>query len=244
VEFEFYDNGPEESGNYFYIRWVNEKGATVGEFGIVSGNDTWLQLLGKTLASKNLPERLQKGVHTMRIMATTRSMKCYIDEVRVANVPRVEGFTPAGFALYFRPYRKASNPTLCRGFRFAEGGKSMRDQLAADGRVVTHGILFDPDSYTIKATSYKTLKEIGSLLQEEPELRLSIEGHTDSDGADDHNLTLSQNRAGAVRDFLIQEFSIASDRLEAKGWGEQKPISGNDSPEGKANNRRVELVKL
>ena len=244
VELEFYDNGPETSGNYFYIQWVDDQGTTIGEFGIVSGQSTWLSLKGKTLADKRLHERVGKGVNKMRIMATKRSIKCYINEVRVGNVPKIENFNPVGFKLYFRPYNDPENPTLFRGFRFAEGGKSMREQLDETGKVVTHGILFDSGSHRIKGESYKTLKNIGNLLTDDPELRLSIEGHTDSDGADDYNMSLSQRRAEAVRNYLIEQYGIAGDHLEAKGWGESKPIDTNDSPEGKANNRRVELVKL
>jgi len=133
---------------------------------------------------------------------------------------------------------------LFRGFRFAEGGKTMREQLDEEGKIITHGILFDPDSYTIKGESYKTLKDIGRLLEDDPDLRLSIEGHTDSDGSDEHNMTLSQNRAASVRDYLIATYGIEANSLEAKGWGESKPIDTNDSAEGKANNRRVELVRL
>jgi len=73
---------------------------------------------------------------------------------------------------------------------------------------------------------------------------VSIEGHTDSDGADDYNLELSQNRANSVRTYLTQTYKIDGSRLETKGWGETKPIDANNTPEGKANNRRVELVKL
>ena len=120
----------------------------------------------------------------------------------------------------------------------------MREQLDETGKIITHGILFDIDSYRIKGKSYKTLQDNGRLQQDDPELRLSIEGHTDSDGSDDHNLELSQKRANSVRDYLISTYSISPDRLEAKGWGESKPIDTNDTPEGKANNRRVELVKL
>ena len=133
---------------------------------------------------------------------------------------------------------------MIKSFRFAEGGKSMREQLEETGRVVTHGILFDPDSYVIKGESFKTLKEIGRLLEDEPDLRLSIEGHTDSDGTEGHNSELSHNRSKAVVDYLIQNYGIDAGRLEARGWGESRPIDTNDSPEGKANNRRVELVKL
>jgi len=120
----------------------------------------------------------------------------------------------------------------------------MREQLDEMGRIVTHGILFDVNSAKIKGESYKTLQEIGELLQGIPELRLSIEGHTDSDGPDESNMTLSQNRADSVRDCLISAFNINADRLEAKGWGESKPLDTNETAEGKANNRRVELVKL
>ena len=244
VELEFYNNGPEYTGNYFYIYWVNDKGNNVGEFGISSRTSTWLTLKGNHLASKSLVNALTKGVHTMRIMATKRSIKCFIDQERVANVPRIEDFNPVGFRLHHRPYRDAKNPTLFRGFRFAEGGKSMRDQLDETGKIVTHGILFDVDSHKIKGESYKTLKEIGQLLQDDPELRLSIEGHTDSDGSEEHNLTLSQNRANSVRDYLISTYNVKPERLQAEGWGESKPIDTNETAEGKANNRRVELVKL
>jgi OOP family OmpA-OmpF porin len=244
VELEFYNNGPEYSGNYFYIHWVDSDGENVGEFLVYSNDATYLSIKSKTLADKTLPKKLTKGVHTMRIMATTRSIKCYVDEERVANVPKVEGFNPVGFRLRQRPYKDPKNPTLFRGFRFAEGGKSMREQLDETGKIVTHGILFDTDSYTIKGESYKTLKEIGQLLQDDPELRLSIDGHTDSDGSEEHNAALSQNRADSVRDYLISTYNIKPDRLEAKGWGESKPIDTNKTAEGKANNRRVELVKL
>lgn len=244
AELEIYDNGPDVSGHYYHIFWVDSNGKNIGEFSLKRGKDTHLHIHGKEKASKTLSDRLAEGVHTMRIMATTRSMKCYVDNVRVANVPKVEDFHPVGFRIKADPYDEAGNPLLFRGFRFAEGGKSMREQLDEEGKIVTHGILFDPDSYTIKAESHKTLKEIGRLLEDDPDLRLSIEGHTDSDGSDEHNMTLSHNRANSVRDYLIATYGIAADRLEAKGWGESKPIDTNDSPEGKANNRRVELVKL
>lgn len=244
VELEFYDNGPDFSGNYFYIHWVDAEGDNIGEFLVYANDDTYLSINNKSLASKRLPAILSKGVHTMRIMATKRSIKCYVDEVRVANVPKVENFNPVGFRLRHRPYNEPENPTLFRGFRFAEGGKSMREQLDETGKIITHGILFDVDSHKIKGESYKTLKDISQLLQDDPELRLSIEGHTDSDGSDEHNLKLSQARANSVRNYLISTYNISSDRLEAKGWGESKPIDTNDTPEGKANNRRVELIKL
>jgi outer membrane protein OmpA-like peptidoglycan-associated protein len=244
VEMEFYDGGPGKRGHYFYIYWTDAEGDQIGELNIKDSQYTYLGIHGKEKANKKLVNELSKGVHVMRIMATARSIKCYIDNIRVANVPKVEDFNPVGFTVWADPWLDEDNPMLFRGFRFAEGGKSMREQLDETGKVVTHGILFDTGSYTIKGESYKTLKEIGQLLEEDPDLRLSIEGHTDSDGSDEDNMTLSQNRANSVRDYLISTYGIDGGRLEAKGWGESKPIDTNDSSEGKANNRRVELIKL
>jgi outer membrane protein OmpA-like peptidoglycan-associated protein len=133
---------------------------------------------------------------------------------------------------------------LIRGFRFAEGGKTLKEQLDETGRIVTHGILFDSGSDKIKAESYKTLADIGQLLTGAPGLRLSIEGHTDSEGADDYNLKLSESRAKSVKSYLVDTYKIDGARLETKGLGETKPIDTNDTAEGKATNRRVELIKL
>jgi OOP family OmpA-OmpF porin len=244
VEVETYSNGTDKSGHWFDILWLDSEGEEIGRFHLRNGSDTQLYVLGQEKASKGLPEKLGKGIHVMRIMATTQSIKCYVDNERVANVPQVENFHPVGFKITTDPWVEEGNPLLFRGFRFAEGGKTMREQLDETGRVVTHGILFDVNSAKIKAESYKTLQEIGQLLQDDPTLRLSIEGHTDSDGTDEHNLTLSQDRANSVRDYLVSTNKIETSRLEAKGWGESKPVDTNDTAEGKANNRRVELVKL
>jgi outer membrane protein OmpA-like peptidoglycan-associated protein len=244
VEMEIYSGGPGKRGHYFHIYWVNSTGKVIGQLRLHSSQNTSLSIQGESKASKRLVDELSKGVHVMRIMATTRSIKCYIDNVRVANVPKVEGFNPVGFTVHADPWMDEDNPMLFRGFRFAEGGKSMREQLDETGKIITHGILFDTGSYTIKAESYKTLKEIARLLEDDPELRLSIEGHTDSDGSDEANMTLSLNRANSARGYLITNYEIDGKRLETKGWGESKAIDTNDTPEGKANNRRVELLKL
>ncbi|MCK5125515.1 MAG: OmpA family protein [candidate division Zixibacteria bacterium] len=244
VEMEFYSAGPKFTIPYYYIQWLDASGGKIGQFEFQSGNSSSLQLQNKNLASKGLDKRLSKGTHTMRIMATKRSIKCYIDQIRVANVPKIEGFNPVGFQVRMYPYQNAGNHCMIKSFRFAEGGKSMRDQLDETGKIVTHGILFAPDSYVIKGESFKTLKNIGRLLEDDPSLRLSIEGHTDSDGTEAHNSELSHNRSKAVVDYMIQNYGVAADRLEARGWGESKPIDTNDTAEGKANNRRVELVKL
>ena len=87
------------------------------------------------------------------------------------------------------------------------------------------------------------INEIYNLMKENPGLKFSVEGHTDSQGNDDFNMKLSQERAEAVMNTLIK-MGIGADRLKAKGWGESKPLTSNASPEDMANNRRVEFVKM
>ena len=245
IEMEFYIKGGDTRGHWFFIKWYDGEGQEIGNFNTQDKHRTQLRLLDKDLALKDLSVPLGAGIHTMRVMATQSTMKCYIDNERVANVPAVEGFKPNDFGVYMDPWKdETDNPMLIGTFRYAEGGKTLKQQLDEAGRIVTHGILFDSGSDKIKGESYKTLADIGALLTDNPTLRLSIEGHTDSDGADEYNMTLSQKRAASVRNYLIANYKIAPERLESKGWGESKPIDKNNTPEGKANNRRVELVKL
>ena len=82
------------------------------------------------------------------------------------------------------------------------------------------------------------------MLKENATVKVKILGHTDSDGDDKSNLDLSKRRAASVKDFLAKEFSIEGDRMETDGLGESKPVDKNTTPEGKANNRRVEFVRL
>jgi len=103
-------------------------------------------------------------------------------------------------------------------------------------------ILFNSGKSTFKQETFAVLQSITAILKEYPSSKFSIEGHTDSDGKDAMNQKLSEDRAGAVKNYLIEN-GIASDRLTSSGFGESKPIDTNKTAKGKANNRRVE-VKL
>lgn len=200
----------------------------------------------RAISDKQLSPGFAKGIHDIRLMVTKSSVKCYIDNDRVVNAPRTAGFVPVSFALDFHADDGdfVKDKFFFGDFRFAEGGKSMREQLEDSGKIVTHGIYFDVNSSVIKGESYKTLADIGQMLTDDVALKLLIEGHTDSDGNDAANMTLSQKRAESVRQYLIDTYKIDAERLQAKGLGESRPIDANTTPEGKANNRRVELVKL
>jgi outer membrane protein OmpA-like peptidoglycan-associated protein len=119
---------------------------------------------------------------------------------------------------------------------------ALKEALDKEGHVALY-INFDVDKSTIRPESEPIVAEIFKLLDANPDLRVRIEGHTDNTGEAAHNQTLSENRAAAVFGALLAK-GIAQSRLESAGFGATKPIADNNNEEGKAKNRRVEIVKL
>ncbi|HSJ63492.1 MAG TPA: OmpA family protein [Gemmatimonadaceae bacterium] len=178
----------------------------------------------------------------VRIMADGEYMKMYVNEQRVANAPNA--VFPRTTMLYLSVgSANEDHPILIGPVRIAGGGRDLYDRLARDGRVATQGILFATGSDRIRPESTPTLGEIADMLDEHPDLALTVEGHTDSDGEEAFNQTLSEKRAAAVKAWLVSERGIDAARLTTAGFGESKPAAPNDSPEGKQQNRRVELVR-
>ena len=130
-----------------------------------------------------------------------------------------------------------------RSIRFAESAPDFSQTITSSGRFVTHGILFDTGSDCIKPESAPVMQTIARGLETNPNLKLLIEGHTDSVGNADHNLDLSRRRAEAVKAVLQTQFAIDPARLATAGLGATKPIDSNDTPQGRSQNRRVELVR-
>ncbi|HPR64255.1 MAG TPA: OmpA family protein [Thermoanaerobaculia bacterium] len=122
------------------------------------------------------------------------------------------------------------------------GSVEMKEALDVDGHVSLNDIFFDVDKATLKVESTKQLQDVVTLMKTNPELVLEVQGHTDDQGSTDYNLTLSQKRAEAVVSYL-KLFGIDQERLTPKGYGESRPVMPNASEEGRARNRRVELVK-
>ncbi|MBN1546080.1 MAG: OmpA family protein [Syntrophaceae bacterium] len=123
------------------------------------------------------------------------------------------------------------------------GPAQLKDALDKDGRIALYGILFDLDKATLKPESIKQLQHVVTLLLDNPKLKLEIQGHTDDQGSAKYNLTLSQQRAEAVKQYL-QLFCVDPARLVPKGYGKNQPVAPNTTEDGRAKNRRVELVKL
>lgn len=170
-----------------------------------------------------------------------RSLKIYLDQHRLLNMPVVDG-KPTGLTIEGNHYNSEARKMLVKNIRIAEGGKDLYSRVETEGKIVTHGITFDVNKATIRPESMGTINQIVKLLKEKSELNFSIEGHTDSDGDEASNQKLSLARAESVKKAFT-DLGIEASRLSTKGFGETKPLGSNDSPEGKANNRRVEFVK-
>lgn len=170
-----------------------------------------------------------------------RALKVYLDDARILNIPNL-GYNPTGITLgYHNP--GSTTKGYVKNIRIAKGAVPLYDKFLTDGKFVTTGIKFDVNKATIKPESMGTINYVVKMMQEHPELKFSVEGHTDSDGDDASNLKLSEARAKAVMDQMVK-LGIESSRLSSKGHGESKPLAGNDTSEGKAQNRRVEFVKF
>ena len=155
---------------------------------------------------------------------------------------------PLGLWLRLDAGGGAGAQTLARtikiSYRCQSSGRTPLEQaLLQTGRADVYDLYFDFNSDRIREQSEPTLREIAELLRRHPDWQLGIEGHTDGIASDRFNLDLSARRAAAVKAALIEGYGIAEGRLTTAGAGESRPKDRNDSPEGRARNRRVELVR-
>lgn len=223
-----------------------------GDDNPISGYDDWdlsPQHLGFYTADLfdasgiDLPDNLKGNNfvnkwHHIAIAYRNKQMKIYLDQNRIFVIPEVRTVPINKFGI------RVSGKAVVTNIRLAEGGgMNMLGKKFTDAKIITHGITFDIDKSDIKPESMGTLNMIINVLKSNPSLKFEIDGHTDNTGEAAHNLTLSQQRADAVKTQLVK-MGIDGSRLTAKGFGDTKPINDNDTPEGRANNRRVEFVKM
>ncbi|WP_276481121.1 OmpA family protein [Paraflavitalea pollutisoli] len=217
------------------------KSARYGYQASVDGNESTSQSNGITLQLHAPTKNFMK----VSIWRQKTRIRVYFNEEKVADVARAL-MAPMYNALVFSLTTARTEPDqyFLSNIRLAVGAPDLRNKLLTEGKFTTTGILFDVNSDRIKPESYGVLKEIASVLKDNAGLKVKITGHTDSDGDAAYNLTLSKQRAAAVRQALATEFGIDTGRMETDGKGETAPADKANTPTAKANNRRVEFEKM
>ncbi len=197
----------------------------------------WLE--GK--ASKN-PVVKEKVNHVI-IWVQKRRVRIYHMGAKVLDVP-TNIYAEGKFnRLRFFGWDRRSYPYVTN-IKITTASPDMRSKLLTEGKIISYGIYFDSGKDVVKSESQGSLNEIANILKENPDVRIKIVGHTDSDGDDAMNLDLSKRRAANVKTKLVNDFGIDASRIETDGLGESQPIGPNDNPENKSKNRRVEFIKL
>lgn len=196
----------------------------------------------------NMPEAMRPQfmgkLSHVRILMDSAYFKMYVNERRMFNIPEFKFRRDSVILTHVFGSPEDNMAVFITSIRVAESETDvLYDALAAKGRWATQGILFATGKAELQPESRPVLKEIATTMKEHGDLKILIEGHTDNVGSSASNLTLSDARAAAVKAALVADFGIAADRMSTKGFGDTKPSVPNATPVGRAQNRRVEIVK-
>ena len=195
----------------------------------------------EALMDANFPLNISQPVKAA-IWVQNGRVRAYFNGQKMLDVNHVE-IPPLTRAVLITNYMRSDVKVNYRRIRIAESTPDFSHTIMSTGRYVTYGILFDTNSDRLKPESAAVIKSIAAGLQANADLKLKIEGHTDSSGDAALNLDLSKRRADAVKQVLVAQFQIDVVRLTTDGLGATKPLESNDTPQGRAQNRRVEFVK-
>ena len=196
----------------------------------------------------NMPEAMRpqfmgKLAH-IRILMDSAYLKMYVNERRMFNIPEFKFRRDSVILTHVFGSPEDNMAVFITSIRVAESETDvLYDALSAKGRWSTQGILFATGKAELQPESRPVLKEIAATLKDHGDLKILIEGHTDNVGSSASNLALSDARAAAVKAALVADFGIAADRMSTKGFGDSKPSVPNATAVGRAQNRRVEIVK-
>ncbi len=186
------------------------------------------------------------GQSHFSIAVNKNRMRVWINDNKIIDVPRLVPDDVKTFKLFVRGLRdeRDKDEVYITNFRIGKAGLDNRSKLITEGRLSTNAIQFKSGSDALLPESYKTIREIAKVLEDNPDVKIKIIGHTDADGSEASNLELSKKRAVAVMNSLVNQYGIAKNRMLTDGKGESNPVASNATSSGKAQNRRVEFIKL
>ncbi|MDK2770902.1 MAG: OmpA family protein [Flavobacterium sp.] len=248
------------SGSNFGLVFSNESTLSKPKSGGKFGFSLWkgsnicnqinVQNWGKTNGKidNNIPFKMQEKLNAIThftVVVNKTRLRVYIDGEKAIDLP---SFLSNNFGNYIQFYLKGTDPkekhiVAISNVKITEEGEDIRSMLLKGGFSTTK-ILFDSGSDKLKKESYEFLDKMAKVLQDDSSIRLNIIGHTDSDGDEVKNMTLSKSRAAAVMNYFIDNKGLNKSRFMYQGRGENEPVADNTSAEGKAQNRRVEFQTL
>ena len=221
-------------------------GANNGGLGNIEGFDNGESFLKNEINTTQFKSTSGMKMVHVSIWRQKQRLRVYLNEEKIFDLPRAFADEKTYGTALFEIWgdMKDQDRYLLSNLKLAAGLPDTRSKLLNEGKFVTSGILFDVNSDKIKQQSYGVLKDIASVLKDNESVNVKIIGHTDSDGNATDNLSLSKRRAEAVKAALVKNFGIDDSRIQTDGKGASEPIASNATAEGKANNRRVEFLKL
>jgi outer membrane protein OmpA-like peptidoglycan-associated protein len=182
------------------------------------------------------------------VQVQKQRFRMWVNQNKLFDIPRAIHLGDTMNQLFFHMessnYKDDEVGFYVSNIKVATGVADTRHKLIEEGKFSTTGILFDPQSAAIKQESYGVIKDIAGVLKENTTVNVKVVGHTSSDGDDAANLELSKQRSASVKDLLVKEYGIEEARIKTEGKGETQPVADNKTKEGKAQNRRVEFIKL
>ncbi len=255
--FGFLSTGTEPTTDNSFLREWNKNAAVKTRVDLGEGGNTRTRVEsyveGKKIfysEAQNLAalEKTYNTVTHVSIQVQGKRLRIWFNNEKKFDLPMLvpEGHTFNQLFFNVAPsnYKDDMLGFYIGNIKIATGKPDARHKLIEEGKFSTTGILFDHASAVIRPESYGVLKEISLVLNDNASVKIKVTGHTSNDGDDTANMQLSKQRAAAVKEFLVKEFSIDAARVETDGSGETKPVADNKTKEGKAQNRRVEFTRL
>jgi outer membrane protein OmpA-like peptidoglycan-associated protein len=212
-----------------------------------SNHSRWRLTATEMGGKKNKEEVFEFNVYDLEVLKADYKVEKQVLAIRVktkSNEKLIKQITDGNPTFTSEILYKATNAEDAKKINATIHGIGNNYKLMTESKFSTNAIVFEVNSTTIKPESDEVLKTVAEILKNNASIKLKITGFTDSDGDDKKNLDLSKRRAAAIKDKLVKDYQIDAARLTSDGKGEADPIAKNDTPEGKAQNRRVEFEKM